>query len=88
MKILEQKFCNECGGEIHIVHVRPDRTYRITEDGKIIRDNNNAIYHVNNDDPYFVARCSDEVTHRVWGQEGVNRWIDEVERELITFNWK
>lgn len=81
---MEQKFCEQCGGDINLVYVHPSRIFCITKDGKIIRDDNNIMHHVNNDDPYFVARCSNDITHKVWDQEGLDMWIDGLEKEIKT----
>ncbi len=79
---MEQKFCIICGAEIYLHYVRPAKVFRITQQGKIMRADNNDAWNVNSDDPYFVAVCNCDATHEVYEQDGIPEWCDELEFEI------
>jgi len=81
---MNRRYCYECGSELLIRKITPTKTFRITaRGGGIVREDNNKAFHPNNDDPYFVAICSEDAEHMDGDKFGVNaEWIETFEEEI------
>lgn len=72
-----QKFCKECGAEILVHYTTTEKVYRVTENGKIERlDNNDAFFPGGID-----FKCSEDSEHDI-GKDELSQWMEVMEFEL------
>ncbi len=80
---MEQKFCKECGAEISVHYITTEKIYRITEDGKFERDDNNDAFSPGGGFPYVEFKCSEDLEHDIGEDIEFGQWMDAVEIELV-----
>ena len=71
---MEKRYCDECGAEISIHYITPEKVFRIDVDGEFVRDDNNII----GDSPVIEFKCSDDTEHDI-GKQNKRQWMEDVE---------
>ena len=79
--MLERKFCKECGEEIVFDYITPTKSFRIDENSKIVRDDNNEAFCPEGDNPYLEFYCSNDREHEIDTDEMFD-WYGQVEFEF------
>jgi len=67
---MKKRYCHVCGSEMLIQKITPTKTFRITEEGEIVRDDNNL-----SDETYLIAVCSNDTTHTEEEDEVYEDWL-------------
>lgn len=80
-KMMKPEFCKECGAEILAHYTTPEKVYKITEDGKFEREDNNDAFHLHGDSPQIEFKCSEDLEHDI-GEDNLLEWMGTVEFEL------
>jgi hypothetical protein len=72
--MLEHMFCPVCGEEMVFDYITPTKSFRLGENGEIVRDDNNL-----SDKPYVEFYCSGDREHDVEDTKKANIWREAVE---------
>jgi len=75
MKI-KQFNCDICGSEIDLHYITPTKIFRVNEEGKLVRDDNNE------DTPNVEFLCSEDLEHDFEPTQKYLDWSSEIEREF------
>jgi len=75
--MLKHMFCKECGAEINLDYITPAKSFRLDENGALVRDDNNIT-----DKPSIEFVCSNDRCHNIGNEEELFRWMDSVEFEF------
>lgn len=76
-----QKFCKECGAEIEVHYITPEKIYSVNENGKLERADNNDAFCPNGDLPYIEFKCSEDLEHDI-GEGELSQWMETIEFDL------
>lgn len=79
--MIKPESCKECGAEILMHYITPEKVYEITEDGKFERADNNDAFCPQGDSPYIDFKCSEDLEHDI-GEDKLLEWMDTIEFEL------
>jgi len=75
--MLEKMVCKECGGEINLDYITPAKSFRLDENGTLVRDDNNL---TDKSSVEFV--CSIDRCHNIGNEKELFIWMDAVEFEF------
>lgn len=70
--------CKVCGSEIKFSYIVPEKSYKVSDELKIERDD--AWEGPAYDDPYLSFYCSNDKEHDIDSVE-INEWADKVETQ-------
>jgi hypothetical protein len=76
----EERLCLECGSEIVFDYVIPIKSYRIDDNGVIVRDDNNDAF--GNCGPDLEFYCSEDREHDIGSSDELLDWETIVEQEF------
>jgi len=77
----ERKYCGECGEEILIAYVTPEKVFRIDDTGHFVREDNNDAFCPDGDSPTVEFICSNDREHDI-GEEKLLDWMLTVEESF------
>ncbi len=77
--MMKNKYCEECGAEIVLQYVTPNKSFRI-KDGEIIRDD--AWTGAGYDDSYVYFRCSNDSEHDISMTIEMDKWMEDIKYEF------
>jgi hypothetical protein len=78
--MIKTMHCPECGADIKVSYITPEKSFRIDEDGKIVRDD--AWTGPGYDDPHFKFYCSEDREHDLGDELEIQNWQEDVEHEF------
>ena len=72
---LEKRYCTVCFDEVLIQYITPEKTYRIDDNGEVVREDNNI-----SDAPYIEVRCAANKYHEIGVSPALITWVEEAEK--------